>query len=113
VLALLLLVPWVLGLLFDPRYRDFLNAAIAVPAVALLLLPVARGPRLAELAIAAALLLGGLLVVLREGPENHQALLWGLLAVLAGLGLRPLAGRPFTGWPRRPSRSAPAPAGPA
>jgi len=106
VLALLLLVPWVLGLLFDPRYRDFLNAAMAVPAVAFLLLPVARGPRLAELAIAAVLLLGGLVVAVREGPENLQALLWSLLAVLAGLGLRP-----FAGWPLRPLRSAPAPAG--
>ncbi len=94
VLSVLLLLPWLLGLVVDPRYRDFFNAALAVPVVSFLLLGAEPGPRLAERAIALPLIAGGLLVGLREGLENQQALLWGLLMLLAGVALRPLVVSP-------------------
>lgn len=98
--SLLLALPWALGLAVDPRYRDFFNAALAVPAVCFLLLRPAAGPRLAESACAAVLALAALYSLANEGLENHQSLLWSALVLLLAAGLRPRV-------------AAPAPAGPA
>lgn len=100
-LSLLLVVPWALALVVDPRYRDFDNAALAVPAATFLLLGAGPGPRLAERVMAALLLPGGLAILVAQGPANLQALLYALLVLLLGLGLRP--------WPGR-AAAAPAPA---
>ena len=88
--TILLAVIAALGLVFDPRYKDFpfapLTAAV-VPLLALSLLtpppPGARGA--AELAAAALLALSVLYIVPHEGLANWQSL-W-LCAALAGLAL--------------------------
>jgi glucan 1,3-beta-glucosidase len=92
-LSLLLVLPWVLALVVDPRYRDFDNAALAVPAATFLLLRAGPGPRLAEQAMAALLLPGSLAILAAQGPENLQALLYAVLVLALGLGLRPWPGR--------------------
>lgn len=92
-LSLLLVVPWVLALVVDPRYRDFDNAALAVPAAVFLLLGAGPGPRLAERVMAALLLPASLAILVAEGVENLQALLYAALVLLLGLGLRPWPGR--------------------
>lgn len=90
-----------LALIFDPRYRDFPTTAYLVPAAAFLVLalarpdgaPIGREDRL----LAGVLALGGIAVVIREGPENLQALAWAavVLMLAAGIGL--------SAWRRRAS----------
>lgn len=83
-----------LGLVFDPRYKDFPFAALIGPVTALALLAFAGGkpdssPGAAERIGAAILAASALFVVLNEGPGNWQAaLLSALLAVLAVTCLR-------------------------
>jgi exo-beta-1,3-glucanase (GH17 family) len=78
-----------LGLVFDPRYRDFADAqlsAAAVPlAIAMALGPRGAGPRgQAETIGAIALAGSAVYIVLNEGFANWQALWFGaVLAVLA------------------------------
>jgi glucan 1,3-beta-glucosidase len=79
-----------LGLVFDPRYRDFtdaqLSAAVIPFAIAVLLLGASRaGPRGIAETIAAVTLAGSAVyIVLNEGFANWQALWFGAtLAVLA------------------------------
>jgi exo-beta-1,3-glucanase (GH17 family) len=78
-----------LGLVFDPRYRDFPDAqlsAAAVPfAIAMVLGPGRAGPRGHAETIAAIVLAGSAVyIVLNEGFANWQALWFGaVLTVLA------------------------------
>lgn len=83
-----------LGLVFDPRYRDFPFAAFTAATVPFLLLrlvaPRERGlPGAAEIASVALLVLGAAFIVFNEGVANWQAL-WlagTLLALAVTLGL--------------------------
>jgi glucan 1,3-beta-glucosidase len=78
-----------LGLVFDPRYRDFpfapMTAAVLPLLAVSLLTPVAAGGRAVAEALAAALLAVAVVyIVPNEGPSNWQSLwLCGALAVLA------------------------------
>jgi hypothetical protein len=78
-----------LGLVFDPRYRDFPDAqlsAAAVPfAIAMTIGPGRAGPRGHAETIAAIVLAGSAIyIVLNEGFANWQALWFGaVLTVLA------------------------------
>lgn len=79
-----------LGLVFDPRYRDFPFAAFTAATVPLLLLrliaPREGGlPGAAEIAAAALLVLGAGFIVFNEGCANWQAL-W-LAAILLALAV--------------------------
>ncbi|MBK8211748.1 MAG: hypothetical protein IPK78_19140 [Rhodospirillales bacterium] len=87
-----------LCLLFDPRYRDFSTALLAVPACAFLLLTLAgrywRGrdgmpdaDLREERLLAVVLTLAGIAVAVLEGAANHQALAWGATAVLFALAI--------------------------
>lgn len=83
-----------LGLVFDPRYKDFPFAALAGPAIALAILAfiAARAPLkpgAAEIAAASMLTGSALFVVVNEGIANWQALfLASLLLLLALTALR-------------------------
>jgi glucan 1,3-beta-glucosidase len=78
-----------LGLVFDPRYKDFPFAALAGPVIALAGLAFASAgaslkPGAAEIAVAGVLAGSALFVVVNEGVANWQALLLaGLLLLLA------------------------------
>jgi glucan 1,3-beta-glucosidase len=78
-----------LGLVFDPRYKDFPFAALAGPVIALAVLAFASAgaslkPGAAEIAAAGVLAGSALFVVVNEGVANWQALLLaGLLLLLA------------------------------
>jgi glucan 1,3-beta-glucosidase len=79
-----------LGLVFDPRYKDFPFAALIGPVVALAVLAFASGKtatRAGPAEIAAATVLAGsaLFVVLNEGLANWQALLFSALLLLLAL----------------------------
>lgn len=84
-----------LGLVFDPRYKDFPLALLSGPAVALAIVAlsssrVCRGSGVAEM-VAAALLTGSaIFVIVNEGIANWQALWFaGLLLALSLPALRP------------------------
>lgn len=96
-----------LGLVFDPRYKDFQLALLSGPVAALAILTVVSRPGGGILrpdvadAVAALLLIGSaLFVVGNEGLANWQALWFGALLVV--LSLTALATSP-------PRRTAPAP----
>jgi len=78
-----------LGLVFDPRYKDFPIAALSGPVIALAVLGLATArapikPGAAEVATAIVLTASALFVVANEGSANWQALaLAGLLVLLA------------------------------
>jgi glucan 1,3-beta-glucosidase len=83
-----------LGLVFDPRYRDFPIAAFLVPAVGFILADVfgraaseRRGPPLGpeERWLAALLALAAIAIALREGLLNHQALSWAAVCLALAL----------------------------
>lgn len=80
-----------LTLLFDPRYRDIPWGALLPVAIGLLLWP-AVGPapaeRRTEGGFALLLWAAALLLVVKEGVANTEAVAWALLAALAGLALR-------------------------
>jgi len=70
-----------LAMVFDPRYRSFPTAALALPAVVYLLRPVAAAR--AEVALLAFMVGAGVLPQLyREGLENQQAWGWAVVSVL-------------------------------
>jgi exo-beta-1,3-glucanase (GH17 family) len=77
-----------LGLVFDPRYRDFPVAAFFTPAVTFAWLSLAGSGRPAhadareEALLGALLFLAGLTVAVREGPLNLVAFDWMAVAVL-------------------------------
>ena len=78
-----------LGLVFDPRYKDFPFAALAGPVIAFAVLGLATArapikPGAAEVAAAMVLTASALFVIANEGIANWQALvLAGLLVLLA------------------------------
>jgi hypothetical protein len=78
-----------LGLVFDPRYKDFPFAALAPPVVALSVLAFANrkqaaAPGTAEMVAAVFLAGSALFVVINEGLANWQALTFAsLLLALA------------------------------
>ncbi|AVD84357.1 beta (1-6) glucans synthase [Pseudomonas sp. SWI6] len=70
-----------LAMVFDPRYRSFPTAALALPAVVYLLRPVATAR--AEAALLALIVGAGVAPQLfREGLENQQAWSWAVVSVL-------------------------------
>ena len=83
-----------LGLVFDPRYKDFPFAALAGPVIAFAVLGLATArapikPGAAEVAAAMVLTASALFVIANEGIANWQALvLAGLLVLLALTALR-------------------------
>jgi glucan 1,3-beta-glucosidase len=83
-----------LGLVFDPRYKDFPFAALLGPVIALAILAFADNrspsqPGNAERAAAAVLTGSAVFVTLNEGIANWQALVFaGLLLLLALTALR-------------------------
>jgi glucan 1,3-beta-glucosidase len=89
-----------LGLVFDPRYKDFQLALLSGPVfalavAALLMEPVRPLPGIAEWVAAGALSGSALFVMFNEGIANWQALWFcGLLLLLA-----------FTAWRATPARS--------
>jgi glucan 1,3-beta-glucosidase len=83
-----------LGLVFDPRYKDFPFASLIGPVMALAILALGTSngpprPGIAEIATAAVLAASGLFIIVNEGIANWQALWFaGLLIVLALTVLR-------------------------
>jgi glucan 1,3-beta-glucosidase len=83
-----------LGLVFDPRYKDFPFASLTVPVVAVTILAFTGSngpphPGVAEIVAAAILLSSALFIIVNEGIANWQALWFsGLLIVLALTVLR-------------------------
>jgi len=80
----------VLGLVFDPRYKDFQLALLTGPVVALAIVTWAKAPVRQESCmaerVAAGLLAGAaLFVMFNEGIANWQALWFGALLVLLAL----------------------------
>jgi hypothetical protein len=70
-----------LALVFDPRYRSFPSAALALPAVVYLLRPVLA--RRAEAALLAFIVGAGVAPQLYlEGLQNQQASGWAVVSVL-------------------------------
>jgi glucan 1,3-beta-glucosidase len=79
-----------LGLVFDPRYKDFPIAALLGPVIGLALLAFADDrspsrPGHAEVAAAALLTGSALFVTLNEGIANWQALVFSTLLLLLAL----------------------------
>ena len=79
-----------LGLVFDPRYKDFQLALLTGPVVALAIVtwakaPVRHEPGMAERAAAGLLTFSALFVMFNEGIANWQALWFGGLLVLLAL----------------------------
>jgi len=114
-----------LCLVFDPRYRDFVGALYAVPALALLALVLARRrirpsgtpqpadeDRREERLLAVVLAVGGIAVAVNEGLANHQALAWTIVCLLLAVGawVRPRAAAGQSGARSRASAPSKAPA---
>jgi exo-beta-1,3-glucanase (GH17 family) len=81
-----------LGLVFDPRYKDFPLAALTGPVVALAILvfagaPVPHRPGSAEVIGAAVLAGSAIFVIANEGILNWQALLFASLLIMLALTL--------------------------
>lgn len=91
-----------LGLVFDPRYKDFPFAPLTAAAASFFLLAVAGfgrpgGYRLAEMVVAATLACAILYFTYNEGVANWQSLwLAGALGLLV-ISLLPLSGRSVAG----------------
>mgnify|MGYP005840737005 CR=1 FL=1 len=79
-----------LGLVFDPRYKDFQLLLLTGPVAAFAILVAARNggalrPDLAERVAATILIGSALFVVWNEGVANRQALFFGTLLVILAL----------------------------
>lgn len=88
-----------LGLAFDPRYRDFPDAALMAAIVPLLIVSIliprpAGQPGSAETAAAAVLLLCGGYILLNEGLANWQSLWFCALLFALAVILRRVRGAP-------------------
>ncbi len=102
VAAAILTLHVALGLVFDPRYRDFpyapLTAAILPLAIAMMLNPVRASNARAEWMAAAILAGSAVYIVFNEGVANWQSLWFCALALLLAITLlRPGAGRAAPG----------------
>jgi exo-beta-1,3-glucanase (GH17 family) len=101
VAATVLAIQAALGLVFDPRYRDFvdaqLSAAVIPFAMAMMLGGGRTGPRGRAETIAAVTLAGSAVyIVLNEGFANWQALWFGAILVLLAFTLDRLRGAQST-----------------
>lgn len=81
-----------LGLVFDPRYKDFPLAALTGPVVALAILAFAgtaatQRPGMAEIVGATVLAGSALFIIVNEGIANWQAVLFSSLLVVLALTL--------------------------
>lgn len=81
-----------LGLVFDPRYKDFPLASLTGPVVALAILAFAGAsaphrPGMAEIVGAIVLASSALFIIANEGIANWQALLFACLLVVLALTL--------------------------
>jgi glucan 1,3-beta-glucosidase len=90
--ATIMAIQTALGLVFDPRYRDFtdaqLSAAVVPFAIAMALGPDRAGPRGRAETIAAVTLAGSAVyIVLNEGFANWQALWFGAVLVVLAVTL--------------------------
>jgi glucan 1,3-beta-glucosidase len=79
-----------LGLVFDPRYKDFPIALLTGPVLSLCVLAFAGGkapprPGPAEMTVAIVLTVSAAFVIANEGSANWQALLFGGLLMLLAL----------------------------
>jgi hypothetical protein len=79
-----------LGLVFDPRYKDFPIASLTGPILALSILAFAGSkaapqPGFAEIVTAIVLAGSACFIIANEGTENWQALLFGALLVTLAL----------------------------
>jgi hypothetical protein len=79
-----------LGLVFDPRYKDFQLALLTGPVLAFAIVTLAkapgrREPGVAERVVAGLLTFSALFVMFNEGIGNWQALWFGGLLVLLAL----------------------------
>ncbi|MBK5003058.1 beta (1-6) glucans synthase [Pseudomonas sp. S31] len=75
-----------LAMVFDPRYRSFPTAALALPALLYALRPVSAAR--AEVALLAVIVGAGVVPQLyREGLQNQQAWGWALVSVVMTLAL--------------------------
>jgi hypothetical protein len=79
-----------LGLVFDPRYKDFPVASLTGPAIALFILALTNSrtapePGQAELVAAAVLAGSALFIMANEGGANWQAVWFALLLILLAL----------------------------
>ncbi len=92
----LLAIEVALGLVFDPRYRDFpyspLTAAIVPIVLVALLCPAKPGERMAERVAGVVLCLSAVYIAVNESFSNWQSL-W-FCALIAALGLILLRSRP-------------------
>ena len=100
-LALGFVLAMCLGLVFDPRYRDFPSSFALLPAAGFALLALLRGLPQAirdeDVGLALTLVPCALFIAIREGPHNAQALLWcasSLLLALPVLAVRLRAKQP-------------------
>ena len=88
-LALAFVLAMCLGLVFDPRYRDFPASFALLPAAGLALLALVRGlpDQIGDEATGLALAIApcAILIAIREGPHNGQALLWCASCLLLAL----------------------------
>ena len=97
VLTLIMAVQTALGLVFDPRYKDFPNAALGAPAAAYFILMIATPrPRLeygmAERLTAAVFVLSAVYIAFNESFANWQAQWFAGLLLLLAVTLLRLAG---------------------
>jgi glucan 1,3-beta-glucosidase len=78
-----------LGLVFDPRYKDFQLALLTGPVLALAIVTLVKAPPrlpgVAERVAAGLLTFSALFVMFNEGMANWQALWFGALLVLLAL----------------------------
>jgi glucan 1,3-beta-glucosidase len=79
-----------LGLVFDPRYKDFPLAALLGPVTALAILAYVDNPAppragVAEITVAALLTGAAVFITLNEGLANWQALAFATLLLLLAL----------------------------
>jgi glucan 1,3-beta-glucosidase len=94
----ILAVQAALGLVFDPRYKDFPYAPLAPAAIAYWVLafarprPAARGDGVSERLTAAVLGLSALYIVPNESLQNWQAVLFAVLLLVLTATLLRLAG---------------------
>ena len=90
--TVLLLSAGLLAMLVDPRYRDFPIAAFAVPVAAFLAVPAGVAVTRPERVLAPMIAAVAIGVIVREGPQNWQALLFAAEGLLFALALRPWRG---------------------
>jgi glucan 1,3-beta-glucosidase len=90
--TVLLLSAGLLAMLVDPRYRDFPIAAFALPMAAFLAVPAGVASTRPERVLAPLIAAVAIGIIVREGVQNWQALLFSAEGLLFALALRPWRG---------------------